>query len=73
VGGLSIWARLPGNTDAGAFTQAALRKCVAVVPGRLLSATGDANARHHVRLAFVLSPDQLTEAIKTLSTIDSPP
>jgi DNA-binding transcriptional MocR family regulator len=73
VGGLSIWARLPGNTDAGAFTQAALRKCVAVVPGRLLSATGDADARHHVRLAFVLPPDQLTEAIKSLSTIDSPP
>ncbi len=72
-GGLSIWARLPGNADAGAFTQAALRKCVAVVPGRLLSATGDADARRHVRLAFVLPPDQLTAAIKTLSAIDLPP
>jgi hypothetical protein len=43
-----------------------------VVPGRLLSATGDADARRHVRLAFVLPPGQLTEAIKTLSTIDLP-
>jgi len=71
-GGLSIWARLSGNNDADAFTQAALRRCVAVVPGRLLSATGDADARRHVRLAFILPPDQLTEAIKALSTIDLP-
>jgi DNA-binding transcriptional MocR family regulator len=72
-GGLSIWARLPGSSDSGALTQAALRKGVAVVPGRLLSATGDAEARRHIRLAFILPPDQLTEAVKALATIDLPP
>jgi DNA-binding transcriptional MocR family regulator len=36
-GGLTLWARLPGGADSGAFAQAALRHGVAVVPGRLLS------------------------------------
>jgi DNA-binding transcriptional MocR family regulator len=70
-GGLTIWARLPGSSDSGAFAQAALRRGVAVVPGRLLSATAGAEAGRHVRLAFILPPDQLTEAIKTLSAIGS--
>ena len=43
-GGLTLWVRLPGTgtgpADSGAFAQAALRHGVAVVPGRLLSASG---------------------------------
>jgi hypothetical protein len=34
AGGLTIWSRLPGDADAGAFTQAALRQGIAVIPGR---------------------------------------
>jgi DNA-binding transcriptional MocR family regulator len=66
-GGLTIWARLPGQADGSAFAQAALRRGVAVVPGRLLSATDDAEAARHVRLAFTLPPEVLTRAIETLS------
>jgi len=66
-GGLTIWARLPGQADGGAFAQAALRRGVAVVPGRLLSATDDAQAARHVRLAFTQPPEVLTRAIETLS------
>ncbi len=33
AGGLTIWARLPGDADSSAFAQAALRRGVAVVPG----------------------------------------
>jgi aspartate/methionine/tyrosine aminotransferase len=40
-GGLTLWVRLPGPADSSAFTQAALRRGVAVVPGRLLSASGE--------------------------------
>ncbi len=40
-GGLTLWVRLPGPADSGAFAQAALRLGVAVVPGRLLSANGE--------------------------------
>ena len=39
-GGLTLWVRLPGPADSSAFAQAALRLGVAVVPGRLLSASG---------------------------------
>jgi DNA-binding transcriptional MocR family regulator len=44
-GGLTLWVRLPANQpDSGAFAQTALRHGVAVVPGRLLSASGGASA-----------------------------
>jgi DNA-binding transcriptional MocR family regulator len=70
-GGLTIWARLPDRhgADSGAFAQAALRHRVAVVPGRLLSATAEADAARHVRLAFTQPPATLTAAIKALATI----
>lgn len=66
-GGLTIWARLPGGLDSGAFAQAALRRGVAVVPGRLLSTADGAGS--HLRLAFVLPPDRLASAIATLGEI----
>jgi DNA-binding transcriptional MocR family regulator len=66
-GGLTIWARLPDGTDGSAFTQAALRRGVAVVPGRLLSATADADTGRHVRLAFTKPPEVLTKAIESLA------
>jgi len=57
-GGLSLWVRLPGPADSGladsgpadsgTFAQAALRHGVAVVPGRLLSATSQ--GCEHIRL-----------------------
>jgi len=66
-GGLTIWARLPAGADSGALAQAALRRGVALVPGRLLSA-GD-GAACHVRLAFTLPPERLTAAIGALAGI----
>jgi DNA-binding transcriptional MocR family regulator len=70
-GGLTIWARLPDSwsADSGAFAQAALRRGVAVVPGRLLSATAEADAARHVRLAFTQPPQTLTAAIEALASI----
>ena len=63
-GGLTIWARRPGDADTGGFAQAALRRGVAVVPGRLLSVSADRSP--WLRLAFTLAPDDLTTAVKTL-------
>jgi DNA-binding transcriptional MocR family regulator len=68
-GGLTIWARLPDGTDGSAFAQAALRRGVAIVPGRLLSASADAQAARHVRLAFTQPPEVLTSAIRELGAI----
>ncbi|MFY9776484.1 MAG: aminotransferase class I/II-fold pyridoxal phosphate-dependent enzyme, partial [Trebonia sp.] len=66
-GGLTIWARLPGGLDSDAFAQAALRRGVALVPGRLLSAAD--GGRAHLRLAFTRPPEHLTAAIATLGEI----
>ena len=69
-GGLCLWARLPGGADSSAFAQAALRQGVAVVPGRLLSASsGGAGS---VRLAFTQPPDVLRAAVRKLSAIPGP-
>ncbi len=65
AGGLTLWVRRPGDTDSTAFAQEALRRGVAVVPGRLLSVTADSSA--WLRLAFTLPPDDLTIAVKALS------
>ena len=74
-GGLTIWARLPGagaagdgigSPDSSAFAQAALRRGVAVVPGRLLSAAG--GGRSHLRLAFTPPPERLTAAVMALAS-----
>lgn len=67
AGGLTIWARLPGGTDSTAFAQAALRRGVAVVPGRLLS-TG-AGGSSHVRLAFTGHPERLAAAAAALAEV----
>jgi DNA-binding transcriptional MocR family regulator len=64
-GGLTVWARLPDGADAGAFAQVALRHGVAIVPGRLLSATG--LSRSFVRLAFTPPPEQLKVAVAGLA------
>jgi DNA-binding transcriptional MocR family regulator len=71
-GGLTLWARLPGGGDGGAFAQAALRQGVAVVPGRLLSVSGGAapgRANSCVRLAFIQPPDLLRTAVSRLAAI----
>ena len=65
--GLTIWARLPGGLDSDAFAQAALRRGVALVPWRLLSAAD--GGRAHLRLAFTRPPEHLTAAIATLGEI----
>jgi DNA-binding transcriptional MocR family regulator len=65
AGGLSIWARLPGDPDSSAFAQAALRRGVAVIPGRLLSVSGRRSP--WLRLAFVRPPGELAAAVKILA------
>jgi DNA-binding transcriptional MocR family regulator len=67
AGGLTVWARRPGDADSGAFAQAALRRGVAVVPGRLLSVSAERSP--WLRLAFVLPPEDLTTAVKTLAAV----
>jgi DNA-binding transcriptional MocR family regulator len=67
AGGLTVWARRPGNADSGGFSQAALRRGVAVVPGRLLSVS--AGPSPWLRLAFTLPPDDLTVAVKALASV----
>ena len=69
-GGLCLWARLPGEADSSAFAQAALRQGVAVVPGRLLSASTQASS--FVRLAFTQPPDVLRAAARALAAIPAP-
>jgi DNA-binding transcriptional MocR family regulator len=69
-GGLTIWARLPADRDSGAFTQAALRHGVAVVPGRLLSVSGSSPSPY-VRLSFTAPPQQLAVATAALARADT--
>ena len=69
-GGLCLWGRLPGRADSSAFAQAALRQGVAVVPGRLLSASN--TGADSVRLAFTQPPDVLRAAVRKLSAIPGP-
>jgi DNA-binding transcriptional MocR family regulator len=74
-GGPTLWVRLPRRdgpagsipADSGAFAQAALRRGIAVVPGRLLSASGGTAANEHIRVAFTRPPDVLTRAVATLA------
>ena len=67
AGGLTIWARLPGDADSSAFAQAALRRGVAVIPGRLLSVS--ARRSPWLRLAFVRPPSELAVAMQTLAAV----
>jgi DNA-binding transcriptional MocR family regulator len=64
-GGLTLWVRLGAHADGGTFAQAALRKGVAVVPGRLLSATG--SHREFVRISFTQPPERLAAAVPLLA------
>jgi DNA-binding transcriptional MocR family regulator len=68
-GGLTIWARLPdGASDSSAFAQAALRRGVAVVPGRLLSVGGGSpDAARYLRIAFTQPPGELAAAVDSLA------
>ena len=67
AGGLTLWARRPGDADSGGFAQAALRHGVAVVPGRLLSVSADPSP--WLRVAFTLPPDDLVTAVKALAAV----
>jgi DNA-binding transcriptional MocR family regulator len=81
-GGLTLWVRLPrgedpagpDQADSGVFAQAALRHGIAVVPGRLLSASaggasgsGTSRASEYLRLAFIQAPDVGARAAVTLA------
>ena len=55
--------RLPDDADADAFVRVALRHGVAIVPGRLLRATG--LSRNFVRVAF--TQPRLREAVTGLA------
>lgn len=65
AGGATIWARIPADADA--FTQAALRNGVAVLPGRLLTISGQPD--DCLRLTFTQDPAVLTAATRTLAAI----
>ncbi|HEX4088902.1 MAG TPA: PLP-dependent aminotransferase family protein [Trebonia sp.] len=67
AGGVTIWARLPGDADSSAFAQAALRRGVAVIPGRLLSVSERRSP--WLRLAFVRPPAELVAAVHTLAAV----
>jgi DNA-binding transcriptional MocR family regulator len=64
-GGLSLWVRLPGDADATAFAQVALRHGVAVATQAPLSCSG----RHpsQIRLSFSPTPEALTTAAHRLA------
>ncbi len=68
-GGLTSWVRLPEHADGGVFAQAALRQGVAVVPGRLLSASANRSADGHIRLASTRSPGTLRNAAIALADV----
>ncbi|GAA0236652.1 PLP-dependent aminotransferase family protein [Cryptosporangium japonicum] len=63
-GGQTLWIRLPRG-GGGSFAQAALRHGVAVLPGAGLDATG--GSTDHVRLHFLASHAELTEAVHRLA------
>jgi DNA-binding transcriptional MocR family regulator len=63
-GGPSLWVELPSGS-ASAFSQVALRCGVEVIPGDLMSPTGD--DRRHLRLPFTAEPPVLEETIRRLA------
>jgi len=63
-GGQTLWVRLPYG-DGDSFAQAALRQGVAVLAGGGLDASG--GSAEHVRIHFLASPDELTEAVRRLA------
>jgi DNA-binding transcriptional MocR family regulator len=63
-GGPSLWVELPSGS-ASAFSQVALRYGVEVIPGDLMSPTGD--DRRHFRLPYTAEPPVLEETIRRLA------
>jgi DNA-binding transcriptional MocR family regulator len=63
-GGQTLWVRLPRG-DAGSFTQAAIRRGVAVLPGPGLDTSGASD--QYLRLHFMAAPEILTEAVRRLA------
>lgn len=67
AGGLTVWARLPGDTDSSAFAQAGLRRGVAVIPGRLLSVSSYRTS--WLRIAFTRPAAELEQAVAALAGV----
>jgi DNA-binding transcriptional MocR family regulator len=63
-GGQTLWVRLP-HGDGTSFAQTALRHRVAVLPGSGLDASG--RSQDHLRLHFLATPEDLTEAVRRLA------
>lgn len=64
MGGPSLWVELPSGT-ASAFSQAALRYGVEVIPGDQMSPTGE--DRSHLRLPYTAEPPVLDETLRRLA------
>ncbi|MFD3532884.1 PLP-dependent aminotransferase family protein [Streptomyces sp. NPDC058664] len=64
AGGQTLWVRLP-HGDGVSFAQLALRHGVAVLPGATADALG--GSVRHLRLHFLLPPEELTEAVRRLA------
>ena len=64
AGGLSLWVKLPEGA-ASEFAQVALRHGVSVVPGPLASPDGGFD--DHLRLPYVLGPEQMEEGVGRLA------
>ncbi|MER6094497.1 PLP-dependent aminotransferase family protein [Streptomyces sp. NPDC001728] len=64
TGGQTLWVRLP-HGDGVSFAQLALRHGVAVLPGVTTDALG--GSVRHLRLHFLLPPEQLSEAVRRLA------
>ncbi len=63
-GGPSLWIRLPRGTASG-FAQVALRYGIEVIPGEVMSPTGD--HRQHLRFPFTVHPELQETVIRRLA------
>jgi DNA-binding transcriptional MocR family regulator len=63
-GGQTLWVRLPRG-DGTSFAQTAMRHGVAVLPGTGLDVSGQSES--HLRLHFLLTSDELAEAVRRLA------
>ncbi|HYZ99067.1 MAG TPA: PLP-dependent aminotransferase family protein [Acidimicrobiales bacterium] len=63
-GGPSLWIRLPAGTSS-AFAQVALRHGVEVIPGDVMSPTGE--HRQHLRFPYSAEPPVLEETVRRLA------
>jgi len=63
-GGPSLWVRLPAGT-ASAYAQVALRYGVEVIPGDVMSPTGE--HRRHLRFPYSAEPPVLEETVRRLA------